>query len=121
MAPRARTLSLQATHWLDRAEVAPTMAAGMKLPQTRLQMLKLAENDRRMAEIAHQYSKYTRETGLEQNEDCQASRADAVGGAAPPRLGPGVFAAQPQLEMRPNQARLVTRRSRKTPNRTTGT
>ena len=62
MAPRARSLSLKAGQRLDRAEFARTMAAGMKLPQTRVQMLKLAENYRRMAEVAHQYSKHTRET-----------------------------------------------------------
>jgi len=49
---------LNATRFLDRAEEAQTQAQHIKymiLPRTRVQILKLAEIYRRMAEIALQY------------------------------------------------------------------
>ena len=39
--------------WLDRAEEARVMAEGMSRPEARLQMLKIAETYKRMAEQAY--------------------------------------------------------------------
>ena len=61
MDQRTRTSVLYVARLLDRAEEARTQAQNMMLPQTRLQMLKLAETYQRMADIALEYSKYRRE------------------------------------------------------------
>jgi len=55
MDQRTRSSILNATRWLASAEEAQTQAQYMMLPRTRLQMLKLAEIYRHMAEIALQY------------------------------------------------------------------
>jgi len=50
-----RSAILNAARLLDSAEEAQSQAQYMMLPRTRLQMLKLAEIYRHMAEIALQY------------------------------------------------------------------
>src|SRR5262245_36559604 len=61
MDQRTRTSVLNVARLLDRAEEARSQAQNMRLPHTRLQMLKLAETYQHMADIALEYTKYRRE------------------------------------------------------------
>jgi hypothetical protein len=58
MDQRTRASVLHVARLLDRAEEARAQAQNMMLPQTRLQMLKLAETYEHMADLAFQYSHY---------------------------------------------------------------
>lgn len=46
-----------AAYWLDRAEEIETAAEGMIHPETRAQMLRLAESYKRLAERAYERAK----------------------------------------------------------------